>query len=169
VQKLDSIAEFRTLILNSDTRLKSQKIIVRLKKALSAAIKQSKTIVQKGENEVCGDITYESDDIKSETDGATEDQSGEHESEEGARHKGCNAQKSDKKLLRCEECVKTFRYKYQYVAHNRRHTGDMPYHCDICNKGFPMKYLVVHHRRIHLDERPFKCDECAKAFKYFKK
>jgi hypothetical protein len=159
VQKLDGVVEFRSLILNSDTELKikSQKIIVRLKTALSAAIKQSQKIVQKSD-----DIKLEIDEVKLEIGDTTREQNGEG----NARHNGY-MQQSNKKLYKCKECAKTFKYKSKYIVHNRTHTGEMPFHCDICNKGFPMKYLVGYHRRVHFDERPFKCAECTKAFKYF--
>jgi hypothetical protein len=183
VQKLNSIIEFRMIILNSDAQLKSQQIIVgRLKEALSAAIKRPQKHVQKSENQVCGDpasyvyedikvdidnVKLEIDDIKLEIDDTIKEQnSEENENKKGARHKEYK-QKSKKKLYSCEECGKTFRYNSQYVAHNSRHTGEMPYHCDICNKGFLVKCFMLYHRRIHLDEQPFKCDECTKAFKYF--
>jgi transposase-like protein len=178
LQKLDSITEFRRLILNSDMELKikSQEIIVKLKTGLSAAIKQSQKIQQKSENIGHGDsanyvsdnIELETHDVKLETDSIMQEQSSEgNGSKEGARLNG-HTQQSDEKLYRCEECGKTFKYKSLYIAHNRRHTGDMPYHCDICNKGFPMKSFMVYHRRIHFDERPFKCEECPKSFKLLK-
>jgi hypothetical protein len=163
VQKLDSIIEFRSIILNSDIKLKRQKINV-------AATKQSQKIVEQSENEIAGafdDIKLEIDDVKLEIDETIKEQNGEGNSNrEGERHKGCIPQ-CNKKLYRCEQCDVTFKFKSKYVLHNRRHTGDMPYHCDICNKGFPMKYLVRYHRRLHFDERPFKCEECTKTFKYF--
>jgi uncharacterized Zn-finger protein len=156
VQKLDSIIEFRSLILNSDIELKIKS--------------QNKKIVQESENEISGasdEMKLEIDEVKLEIDETITEQNSEgNSSREVARHEGFSP-KCNKKLYRCEECNITFKIKSKYIAHNRRHTGDMPYHCDICNKGFPMNYLVVHHRRKHLDERPFKCDKCTKAFKYF--
>jgi hypothetical protein len=171
VQKLDSIIEFRSIILNSDIKLKRQKINVGLKTGLSAATKQSQKIVGQSENEIAGafdDIKLEIDDVKLEIDETIKEQNGEgNSSRKGVKHRKYTSKKRKKKLYKCEECDVTFNCKFKYVAHNTRHTGDMPYHCDICNKGFPMKYRVRYHRRVHFNERPFKCEECTKTFKYF--
>jgi hypothetical protein len=157
VQKLDSIIEFRSLILNSDAELKIKW--------------QNKKVTQKSENEIsgaCDDVKLEIDEVKLEIDETIREQNDEgHSSRKGVKHRKYTPKKRKKKLYKCEECDVTFNCKFKYVAHNTRHTGDMPYHCDICNKGFPMKYRVRYHRRVHFNERPFKCDECTKTFKYF--
>jgi uncharacterized Zn-finger protein len=137
------------IILNSDAQLKSlksQKIIVgRLKEALSAAIKRPQKLVQKSENQVCGDsascesqeIKLDIHDIKLETE-------------------------TEIKL----EPDNTIKEQNVKGMHDKIHIRDLPFRCDICNKGFAAKWRMVYHRRIHLEERPFKCDECTKAFKY---
>jgi uncharacterized Zn-finger protein len=156
VQKLDSIIEFRSLILNSDAELKIKW--------------QNKKIIQKSENEISGasdDIKLEIDEVKLEIDETIREQNDEgHSSRKGVKHRKYTPKKRKKNLYKCEECDVTFKCKYKYVAHNTRHTGNMPYHCDICNKGFSMKYRVRYHRRVHFEDRPFKCDECTKAFKF---
>jgi hypothetical protein len=165
VQKLNSIIEFRMIILSSDAQLKSQKIIV----------------TQKSENQVCGDsASYESEEvkldihdvkleaeteIKFEPDDTIKEQNSKRTvSKGGPQHRGYERQRN-KKLYKCERCDKTFPHKSRYIVHNRSHTGERPFCCDICNKGFATKSFMVYHKRIHLDERPFKCDECTKAFR----
>ncbi|CAH1372079.1 unnamed protein product [Tenebrio molitor] len=181
VQKLNSIIEFRMIILNSDAQLKSQKTVVsRLREALSVAIKRPQKLVQKSESQVCGDSAnceseeskLDIDDVKLETEAKIEpddtikEQNGEGTaSKGGARHRGYKSQ-SNKKLYKCEGCDKTFQHKSRFIVHDRIHTREMPFHCDICNKGFAAKSFMVYHRRIHSDERPFKCDECTKTFKF---
>jgi hypothetical protein len=171
VQKLNSIIEFRMIILNSDAQLKSQKIIVgKLKEALSAAIKRPQKFVQTNEKQVCVDCaSYESEEIKIDIHDVKLETELEIKLEPDDTIKEQNDErtpsKGHKKLYKCEECAKTFKYKYRYIMHNRRHTGEMPFHCDICDKGFAVETFMVYHRRIHLDERPFKCDECTKAFR----
>ncbi|XP_068892311.1 zinc finger protein 813-like [Tenebrio molitor] len=183
LQKLNSIIEFRMIILNSDAQLKTQKVIVgRLKEALSAAIRRPQKLVQKSENQVCDDsANYESEEIKLdihdvmletktenklEPDNTIKRQNSERTAGKwGARHRGYKRQ-SNKKLYKCEGCDKTFQHKSAYIMHDRTHTREMPFRCDICNKGFAARSFMVYHRRIHLDERPFQCDECTKAFKF---
>jgi uncharacterized Zn-finger protein len=146
VQKLNSIIEFRMIILNSDAQLKTQKVIVgRLKEALSAAIRRPQKLVQKSENQVCGDsASCESQEIKLDI----HDIKLEIETE--------IKQEPDNTIK--EQNVKGM--------HDKIHIRDLPFRCDICNKGFAAKWRMVYHRRIHLEERPFKCDECTKAFKF---
>jgi hypothetical protein len=108
VQKLNSIIEFRMIILNSDAQLKSQKTVVsRLREALSVAIKRPQKLVQKSESQVCGDSAncgseeskLDIDDVKLETeikiepDDTIKEQNSEGTaSKGGARHRGYKSQ-----------------------------------------------------------------------------
>ncbi|XP_041510447.1 zinc finger and SCAN domain-containing protein 5B-like [Microtus oregoni] len=64
----------------------------------------------------------------------------------------------------CHQCNKSFRYKSQFILHQRTHTGERPFRCHLCEKGFLQSSDLRVHQRIHTGEKPYGCSICNKVF-----
>ena len=72
----------------------------------------------------------------------------------------------------CDKCDKVYDQYSELVYHERRHTGEKPFHCTWpnCKKAFSASNARVRHLRIHTGEKPYTCPiiECGKRFTYWK-
>ena len=68
------------------------------------------------------------------------------------------------KILKCNECDKTFASKSGFDKHIQHHTGQYSYNCNVCQKGFNNKYNFDAHVMAH-EGRGYACDFCGKVFK----
>lgn len=67
-------------------------------------------------------------------------------------------------IVTCDVCDKKFPNLSQFKAHQRRHTGEKPFHCDVCGKSYRLKELLRDHRYTHTGEKPYRCGLCSKTF-----
>jgi hypothetical protein len=169
LQKLNSITEFRMIILNSDTQLKSQKIqsiVGRLKAAISAAIKGPQKLVHKSENQVCGDsASHESEEIKPDIhdvklDGVKSDDVKLDDV------KSDDVQSNDVELddvkaddIKLDDVKLETEIKLEPDPDNKK-----IYKCEGCDKTFKHKSRFIVHDRTHTRDMPFRCDICNKGF-----
>uniref|UniRef100_A0A3P9IJ58 C2H2-type domain-containing protein n=1 Tax=Oryzias latipes TaxID=8090 RepID=A0A3P9IJ58_ORYLA len=68
------------------------------------------------------------------------------------------------KVLKCEECGKTFVTIHVFKRHLDLHSRKVDIRCDECGKTFGTKNGLIVHSWSHIEERPYKCDICDKAF-----
>ncbi|XP_027131306.1 zinc finger protein 70 isoform X2 [Larimichthys crocea] len=67
-------------------------------------------------------------------------------------------------IITCDVCDKKFPNLSQFKVHQRRHTGEKPFHCDVCGKSYRLKELLRDHRYTHTGEKPYRCGLCFKTF-----
>ncbi|XP_059893400.1 zinc finger protein 420-like [Gadus macrocephalus] len=90
-------------------------------------------------------------------------------------------------LFKCDECVKSYRYKLSLDGHKRTHNqlycevcrrvlrdaetlarhkvSHTPFQCTLCEKDFGFfKQLSRHYENTHKLSKPYKCNHCPKAF-----
>ncbi len=66
----------------------------------------------------------------------------------------------------CSACSHQSKYKSQYDAHARTHTGERPCACDMCGYTCSLSQAgnLKAHLRTHSGEKPFACEECPATF-----
>ncbi|XP_043942897.1 zinc finger protein 91-like [Protopterus annectens] len=70
------------------------------------------------------------------------------------------------KPYKCAECSKCFTFLGNFRKHQAIHTGEKPYKCAECEKCFTQKGHLIHHQYSHTGNKPYKCTECSKCFTY---
>ncbi|XP_012872751.1 PREDICTED: zinc finger and BTB domain-containing protein 41 [Dipodomys ordii] len=123
------------------------------------------------EDELEEEMSDEYSDIEEQSD---RDNEAEEEPEAGDSvgniHEGLTPviiQNSNKKILQCPKCDKTFDRIGKYESHTRVHTGEKPFECDICHQRYSTKSNLTVHRKKHSNETEFhkkehKCPYCNK-------
>ncbi|XP_033182101.1 gastrula zinc finger protein XlCGF8.2DB-like [Anabas testudineus] len=79
---------------------------------------------------------------------------------------GVSSQSSEKKLLSCSDCGKTFGHRTNLRRHIKCHTGERPFSCSLCQKTFHRREHLVAHMRCHSGEKPFSCSVCDTRFSH---
>ena len=72
--------------------------------------------------------------------------------------------KTLQKLLKCNQCEKSFVLQSNLRNHYKRHAGEKSHACNICTKLFWTKNELEIHLIIHTETKPFPCTTCDKAF-----
>uniref|UniRef100_A0A8C2TX14 C2H2-type domain-containing protein n=1 Tax=Coturnix japonica TaxID=93934 RepID=A0A8C2TX14_COTJA len=75
---------------------------------------------------------------------------------------------SVKRLYKCSDCTKSFKWKSHLTCHQRIHSEERPFKSPDCPKSFKTNSHLMGHQRIHKGERPINkvwwegfCDMCA--------
>ena len=68
------------------------------------------------------------------------------------------------KPYKCSSCEDSFKYKSDFLKHERTHALDKPYQCSVCNKTYSLKSSLMNHLRTHRVKTPYKCNNCDKLF-----
>ncbi|XP_064480898.1 zinc finger protein 1-like [Ornithodoros turicata] len=68
------------------------------------------------------------------------------------------------RVLVCDLCGYTTRWKHHMDSHVRCHTGERPFSCGLCPNAFTKKSHLDRHTRVHTGERPFQCPMCGQRF-----
>ncbi|XP_063317023.1 zinc finger protein 500-like [Pelmatolapia mariae] len=71
-----------------------------------------------------------------------------------------------KKIVTCDICGKTFKFKSHMEQHYRVHTTQKPYACQTCGKCFIQSGVLSVHMRTHTGEKPYSCERCGKRFRH---
>ncbi|XP_072806186.1 zinc finger protein 7 isoform X1 [Vicugna pacos] len=69
---------------------------------------------------------------------------------EGPNHMSRKKVNTAKKLHKCSECEKIFRWRSHLIIHQRIHTGEKPYKCNECGKAFNRSSRLTQHQKIHM-------------------
>ena len=75
-----------------------------------------------------------------------------------------------KRMFKCthEGCDKAYAFKYDLLAHFRRHTGEKPYQCEQCGFRTSTTTGLRIHKISHSDARPYACEHCGSTYKQAK-
>lgn len=63
---------------------------------------------------------------------------------------------SVKRLYKCSDCTKSFKWKSHLTCHQRIHSEERPFKSPDCPKSFKTNSHLMGHQRIHKGERPIK-------------
>merc|ERR1719154_346006 len=64
------------------------------------------------------------------------------------------------RLFCCQECGKTYKYKWAVAKCIRKHKGILNFKCSHCDKAFTENQKLRQHILTHTKEKPFKCPFC---------
>ncbi|XP_049873612.1 zinc finger protein 470-like [Pectinophora gossypiella] len=64
----------------------------------------------------------------------------------------------------CSYCPMRFVQRSNMLRHERRHTGERPYHCTQCDRTFADKGACTSHLRTHSKEASYACLYCGQTF-----
>ncbi|XP_053786069.1 zinc finger protein 7 isoform X2 [Desmodus rotundus] len=70
---------------------------------------------------------------------------------EGPTHVSRKKVNTVKKLHKCNECEKIFRWRSHLIIHQRIHTGEKPYKCNKCGKAFNRSSRLTQHQKTHVE------------------
>ncbi|GJQ81006.1 hypothetical protein Trydic_g23434 [Trypoxylus dichotomus] len=71
-------------------------------------------------------------------------------------------QERDRATVHCQECNRSFNFRYYVAVHAHFHTGNLPYKCDKCEARFPKLSRLNQHKQVHT--KGFTCDICDRKF-----
>ncbi|GJQ81021.1 hypothetical protein Trydic_g23449 [Trypoxylus dichotomus] len=77
---------------------------------------------------------------------------------------GLTRKEKSRQTVYCQECKKSYSFKYYIEVHIHQHMGNLPFKCDICGYQTAKKYYLQKHARRHSQTKDFLCTECGKAF-----